>query len=506
MNPPGSQRAAALLGLVALIGVLALQLPWLGRAPFDAHNFRQTQTLATIELFAKDGIQLAHAPTNYVGEPGVFVLELPLYQALSALLYHVLGPHTWIPRVLNLAATLANALLIGLIGRRLFDRQTGAAAALIYLFAPLNLVYMTSVLIDPSAITLALAAFASAHRILHPARTEAPAPAATWCILVLACACTALIKTLYLFPTCLLLAATFLARRKVSARMVGIGLCIVLGVGLFALWLKHGRQINDSSYFTRGVNPTTLLGFGPLASPAFYDVIARRFFIHIAGPGGSLLALAALSWVILRPGDESARAARFPLVVLLGTVVGYWACFAKVNFPHDYYSLIVSPFGCLLAAAGAGAVARQVTRRWPAEAWSARATVGVAGLVAAMSIGWFFYRAPLRPNPELVRLENLIRDRIERHSFGMVFAGPDMPLPVHADSPALLYAAGVRGTGRTVPDPAGAVALWREFRPHYRHLRYVVFYKLSPPDEITRDCDTRVIDDPANRLVVFAVK
>lgn len=216
VNPssPLSRRATVALILLVLGTVLALQLPKISRPPFDAHNFRQAQTLVTIELFARDDVDLAHARTSYVGEPGVFVLELPLFQAACALLYQWFGPHSEFVRLLNLLFTFANAGLVFLIGRRWFATESTLAGTILFLLAPLNLTFMTSTLLDPSAVTCSLLVFLFAHRILHPASGRPPAGAFDCTGFFAACAVTARIKTLYLFPTCVLLAATFFQQRR----------------------------------------------------------------------------------------------------------------------------------------------------------------------------------------------------------------------------------------------------------------------------------------------------
>src|SRR4051794_20499725 len=94
--------ATFLIGLV--LRFLGLHLP-----PFDYHAARQTQTLSTIQAYHKDGIDLLHPRVNYAGYPGVFVLELPIFQALIALSFRLLGFHLEIIRIFNIALGLATA-------------------------------------------------------------------------------------------------------------------------------------------------------------------------------------------------------------------------------------------------------------------------------------------------------------------------------------------------------------------------------------------------------------
>ena len=508
-SAPSSGRIQAVILLVALLGLMALELPWLSRPPFDAHAFRQSQTLATIELFARDGIDLAHAKTNYVGEPGVFVLEMPLFQAVCALLYGWFGPHTWIVRLVNLLCVLGNAALTFGIGRRLFNRDAGFAAALIYLFAPLNLVYMTSTLLDPSATLCSLTAFLFALRILHQRRGETVAGFGVWAVFALACVVTALIKTLYLFPVCVLLAATFCVRRKLSVQLLAAGICVLASTGLFFLWLRHSREVNDASWFTRGVNPTSLLGFKPLLLPAYYKELARRVLLHLMGPVGTLLAVGGLV-AVFRPADGAARGARFPVVVLVASVAGYFAAFSTANYPHDYYSLIVSPYGCLIAGLGALEVARRAAEtgsRW-AVPLARPAFVTLLAIIASAAM--FLKQPRLTPGRQMLELQRLSAGHFEPWAFAMVFAAPDPRLPMPAnlgsEMPEALYATGLRGTGRLVADSSSALAFWKDHRPHYQHLQYVVFYGVTPPPEIVQSCREAIVTDPARKWFAYKVE
>jgi hypothetical protein len=508
-----NRRHAGII-FISVLFVFALQLPWISRPPFDAHCFRQCQTLSTIELFALEGIDVLHPKTNYVGEPGVFVLELPLFQALCALLYQWFGPHLWLVRLVNLMFTFGNALLTFAIGKRLFNSEAGFASMLIYLFAPLNLVYMASTLIDPSATLCSLSAFVFALRVLHPRDNEGPAGAGTWAAFALACILTALIKTLYLFPICVLVGATFLRRRKLSAPLVAAGGCLMLAATLLLLWLRHSRHVNDTFYFTRGVNPTTLLGFEPLVSSGYYKDIARRLLLHIMGPGGALLAVLAVIAVLKRK-DASEHGAAFAIRVLAVSIVGYYLVFSKANAPHDYYSLVVSPYACLMAGFGVVECARRAAMSY--TRWRVLlANPKIVTLTAvALSTAVFFKpaillnRSRLAPAPSLQELQQLSQGRFEPWSFGMVFLPFDsgLPSPVIAhDAPQVLYATGLRGTGSLVPDAQWAITIWKEKRPHYKHLKYVVFYGLNPPEEIVQGTRGVIVADTDRKWFVYRVE
>ena len=504
-------RLCLWLALGAVVVVLALQLPWLSRPPFDAHAFRQAQTLSTIELFARDGIDLAHAKANYVGEPGFFVLEFPLFQAVCALLYEWFGAHVWIVRLLNLLIGFANAGLTFSIGKRLFGGQAGFVAALLYLFAPLNLTYMTSTLIDPCGIMFSLLAFVFALQILHPSEAQS-AGRGTWFAFALACLVTALIKPLYLFPVCVLLGGTFIVERRLSAALVGSGICIGISTGIFLLWLRYAQSVNNASWFTRGISATTVVGFEPLLTAAFYDEIARRMALHLTGPAGALLAILG-TVVHLRRGGTRGSGSFFVAVLVVSTF-GYLLLFPIAN-RHDYYSLVLSPYGCVLGGLGAVEVFRRLAIPRLHAAWLLKPPILAA---AAVAVSLFVFLKPgivskqhrIAPNRYLVELARLSEGRFEPYSFGMVFVAPDPTLPVPgnigADMPEALYATRLRGTARLVTNSASALTIWNTIAPHYRHLKYVVFYGVQPPAEIVQSSREVIASDDVREWFAYRLR
>lgn len=90
-----------MFGFALLIGFY-LRVIDLNARPHENHVFRQTQTLSTIEDFARHGIDLLHPRTIYMGYPGTFVLELPVFQALAATVGKLGAPQVAVVRVLNI--------------------------------------------------------------------------------------------------------------------------------------------------------------------------------------------------------------------------------------------------------------------------------------------------------------------------------------------------------------------------------------------------------------------
>src|SRR4030095_12195062 len=140
-----------------------------------------------IELFAKDGIDLLHPRANYAGEPGILVLEFPIFQAICTKAYKIFGPHTEIIRAMNIVITLMSGVGVFAVTRRRFDPETALAAACLFISSPLNLVYMSAILIDPFAVCTGLWTFYFGDRLLN----DEDQKLATWLSFTVCCFLTA---------------------------------------------------------------------------------------------------------------------------------------------------------------------------------------------------------------------------------------------------------------------------------------------------------------------------
>lgn len=500
---------SALFCVLALAFIILTQSPHLNRPPFDAHNFRQSQTWSTVELYNETGIDLLNPRTNYIGEPGIFVLEFPLYQALAAMLMKGFGHTIAVARVFNLLVTLASAGIVFLMGRRIMGMPSGLLAALLYLSAPLNLTYMSSVLIDPLANLAALGAFYMAAQLL----AEIP-PKTVWISL---CFCffaivTALIKALYLFPViCLISLAIGTGGREQRKSALLLLVWLVPSGISFLLWSHHASQVNNASFFTEGVNPLGLLGWDKLFTVGWIVAMAKRFVSACAGPLAALLILSGLLYAAYEAFRTHQRG-NFLVVLFFtcGVVIGYWLVFPNINYPHEYYSLITTPF---LALAAAAVITRLTVK---CQTVFARAPLAILlfigmGLVTSGTNVLFFLKRnatlPISSNPNLLTLQSLAGNAFQHGDYAMVFVqterspgGGNM-----GSSPAAMTALGVLGTSTIVDDAANALERWRAFRPHYHHLHYVVFFGMPPVQQIVQEFSVPVFTNETEKIYGFAV-
>src|SRR5262245_36999710 len=222
-----------LVGIALAVG-LWLRLIGISYPPYDYHNFRQCQTLSTIETFYSQGIDLLHPKTLYMGDPWIFVLELPLFQGLAALLYHVFGPHLEVVRFLNILIGAATFWLLYRITDYLVDGATAVLTVVVYWLAPLNISYQRSMLLDPLAVFCGLLSFYCLARLIdaggaHQNAGDRRGEWARFATFAIATWLTALIKALCLWPAVLLLGWGLWRRRfRLNARFLQIVLVLVV--------------------------------------------------------------------------------------------------------------------------------------------------------------------------------------------------------------------------------------------------------------------------------------
>ena len=127
---PSAHRWAVGLIVAYIVGVL----PSLGQSLVETHAHRQTQTAYTAVLYAENGIDLFRPSLPVLGPPGFIPQELPIFQAVGALVMRSGLPADMSMRIVGLATFVVSALMLYLLARRLMG-SVGAVVALgAYLF------------------------------------------------------------------------------------------------------------------------------------------------------------------------------------------------------------------------------------------------------------------------------------------------------------------------------------------------------------------------------------
>lgn len=154
---------SAIKNYYLLLGLIVISLPYrfynFTFPLLDSNFFRQTQT-ATIALnFYKSGINLLRTELDIfgLGKERYLTLEFPLYQAIVSLFYKIFFVSDIWGRTITIisgyiAALYLYKLIILLTGRR----QIAFLTTFFFLFTPLNIFYLRSVMIDPFVVMLLL--------------------------------------------------------------------------------------------------------------------------------------------------------------------------------------------------------------------------------------------------------------------------------------------------------------------------------------------------------------
>jgi len=310
---------------------------------FGAYLSRQLQTMSTIDAYAAFGIDLMRPRTNFAGWPGFLVLECPLFQALAALVSGINRNPLVATRMLNLIFGTFSIFLVYRIGLFWFDRRVAGYSCLFFAWAPINIMFHRSTMIDISCVFFALASQLLLMNWLAKRR---------WWLTVLFCimgTLCILIKPLYFLPVIVLFVIQLiqdllpLSRQKLWAsicRYWPIFVSLLLISGFLFYWLSLTQTMEaDSGVFAH-------LGFSALLKPQYYLKFIHRFMVHYVTPFNALLFLLGIG-LLLKKGKGISR------IHLLATPILYYFLFANMNFPHSYYSLIMIPIFAIITGLGA---------------------------------------------------------------------------------------------------------------------------------------------------------
>jgi hypothetical protein len=340
----------------ALVGLaLVLRAPNVGRAYWIDEGI-------SVGIASHPVRQIPGLLRNMDGSPPLFYLLLHFWMRLF-------GTSPTATHVLALLASLVTIPLAYWVGRDLFDRRAGLAAAALMATNPFLGWYSTETRMYPLVVALSIAGLGLAVRAVRDRRWGPGAGA----VVVFA----ALLYThnwgLYLFgATAVVLAGLALARGDRRLAFSVAAAAVVVGL----LWLPWVPSLLDQAQNT--------------AAPwAVHPVIGDFFADQASALGGTLgfvvapvLAFGAW-WTRRRRSAGEGHVARFLCAIgILTALAGWVAAQLEPSWTVRYLAVVVAPL--LLAAAGALAPSRQ----------GRRIVVGVCVLLAAWSaIG------SLLPNP-----------------------------------------------------------------------------------------------------------
>ncbi len=388
---------------------------------FGSHLWRQLQTLSTIEAYGIDGINLLKPRTNYVGWPGYLVLELPIFQAFATFVSRWTGNALVSTRILNIVLGSISTLMVYFLTKKWFDKKTALYGAVFFALSPLNLFYNRSTLIDVSAVLLCLisllgmANFFQGRKKIHLLTIFL---GGTLCVLI---------KPVFFFPASLYFFYKTLRpffdgsheTLKGSLRKNwSIIVTLILMSLIFLSWLKLSNSLNSTN-----VKTLDHLGFSALLKPKLYFLLGYRFFTVILNPLTAFLFLVgALFLLKYRIHSEA--------IVSLATIPLYYLCFANINLPHEYYSLILVPFFAMIAGLGAASLEDYFSQEKIAPPYLEKSLILLStSLVSIFTFVFLWMSASLDLDRRLLKISDLFKDRIQPMSYAVVYFNSDGDIP-----------------------------------------------------------------------------
>ena len=343
--------AAWLAGLI-VAGTL-IRIPQLWHGLNEMHAFRQTQTTYVALEYARHGINLLHTPLPIFGPNSDVPMELPLVQALGALLIRLgIGPDSAM-RIVGLAGFQAAAILLSVLVLRWHGRLAAIVVLALFEFSPFGLAWGAAALIDFPAVALSLGMvvgldswFRTGSRVglLLGAVSgwlaflvKATTPPG-WCVLVAISA-----------------AVAYLTARSWSRIVTGFLAGPVLGGAAGLGWARYADAVKNRNPVTQFLTSSSLSdwNFGTLdqrLDPGAYVPVFLRVGAEIAGPLWLGLVFAAFGIVLAPTTVERVRRAGW-----LGTAIAAPLLFFNLYHVHNYYLIAIFP--AIVAAVGIGIVA-----------------------------------------------------------------------------------------------------------------------------------------------------
>ena len=350
------RRSSALVYWLVFALLVAWRLPHLRGPLTDPHSWRACDTVHTALDFYRRGFDLMHPRVCWLGAHRTLLLNFPLSETMSALLYRAFGPDPMWDRVVSLFFGIVATLYAGATARVLAGGRAGRLTALAYLAIPLSQYFSRVPHIEFSVIALVNGTFYHALRA-HEEDSLKHAVLGALCGIG-----AGLVKGPYLATLGLPLLAVLLHAPTPRRTLYAVA-PFLAAMAAFFIWREHVDKINatvpDWNFlpdFYKEVNPLwrytgTLQERLELAN---WIKIAHRLVYELASPVGCVFAVLALA----RAGGDRARpavAGRTALDARWIAVLWYVNClvhvlvFFRLNAWHNYYQMpFIAPSALLI--------------------------------------------------------------------------------------------------------------------------------------------------------------
>ena len=174
MSHPSSRQAGRLrldvLLLVIVVLAAGLRLLHVSAPYAEAHRWRQVMNADIARNFFRGPFDILHPRVSWGGTEEHVGIELPLYQALVAAVYGVVGEQEIVGRLLSIAFSCATVVLLYWLGLTCFGRGAGRGAALFFAVSPSAVFFGRTFLSDVPMLFFSVAAVLAYLRYLTTGR------------------------------------------------------------------------------------------------------------------------------------------------------------------------------------------------------------------------------------------------------------------------------------------------------------------------------------------------
>ncbi len=362
-SPVNRSRLHRFAWLLAAAALIALRIPHLVGPLVDPHSWRQCDTVHTSLDFYHRGLDVLHPAVCWLGAHRTILLNFPLAEAITSLVYRVFGPDPMWDRIVQLGFFILSAVWLHALAAHLAGTRTARLTTLAYLALPLGQFFSRVPHIEFSVLAFVNGALYYAN-LACTRRSTAAAVAAAACGVL-----AALVKAPYLGTTAFALIVLMVATWSLS-NLLRLALAYGVPAVVFLFWRDYVDRVNATvpdwyflPDFYKEVNPLWRYT-GTLAERQ--DIrnwikLAKRVVYEIATPLGCLFALAAPMWAgrvapgAVAPIGDSAGAGRRPdarwfAIAWLAGCLLYLLVFFRLNAWHNYYQTpFLAPTALLIA-------------------------------------------------------------------------------------------------------------------------------------------------------------
>lgn len=323
----------------------------------DFHTFRQTQTAGLIRDFYNDGINLLYPRMITLGDPGIVILEFPLFQAISAFLYKIFIPDIIFTRFVSIACGLLSTVFVYRISMKFLDKKSAVFASLFFAFAPLNIFYNRVPMPDSLTILFSLIMLdCLIEGIINRKNISLISGIIAGCFGLM-------MKSPYIAPLYLpLIYLTYKKEKKLKSFLnFRFLIAIFLPVTMMVLWQRHANSVNEI-YFAASdypfkdlysavvvkLHPFNRWYFGTIEQRLDYNnylIILERIYQEIVSKIG--IGFLIIGFITIYKKKEGSFFYIWLFSIFLSIMIAF-----NLNIMHNFYQLPLVPILSIFCGSG----------------------------------------------------------------------------------------------------------------------------------------------------------